>query len=162
MDGYVSEVPSQRAIYLRNHEAAAQAGYDLFRRTVSNHRRKPYADDLRDLAAEAREDLNSLRAVLKQEGVQPDPLLAVTLRLGERVGRLKPNGYLLRRAPLSDLVEIEGLLDVVQVKSAGWEALAAAGVDAVDLPALIARAARQRDRLATIHRAVAADALQAD
>jgi hypothetical protein len=27
-------MPSSRAIYLRNHEAAAQAGHDPFRRTV--------------------------------------------------------------------------------------------------------------------------------
>jgi hypothetical protein len=50
-------VPSPLAVYLRNHAAAAQAGGDLFRRTVSNHRRKPYAEELRQLAAGAREDL---------------------------------------------------------------------------------------------------------
>jgi hypothetical protein len=155
-------VPSQLAIYLRDHEAAAQAAYDLFRRTVSNQRRKPYADDLRDLAAEARQDLGSLRAVMKQLGVSPDPLLAGALRLGERVGRLKPNGHLIRRAPLSDLVEIEGLLLAVDASAAAWEALAAAGVGAVDVAAQISRAARQRERLAAIHRSVAARVLSAE
>ena len=155
-------MPSQLAIYLRNHEAAAQAGYDLFRRTVANHRRKPYVNDLRELVAEAREDLASLRDLMQDLGVQPDPLLKMTLRLGERAGRLKPNGYLIRRAPLSDLVEIEGLLNAVHAKAAGWEALAAAGVETVDVSSLVKRAEGQRERLAQIHRTVAAEALNSD
>jgi hypothetical protein len=155
-------VPSQLAIYLRNHEAAAQAGYDLFRRTVTNHRRKQYVNDLRELVAEVREDLQSLRDLMQDLGVQPDPLLKVTLRIGERAGRLKPNGHLIRRAPLSDLVEIEGLLNAVHAKAAGWEALGAAGVNTVDVTALVGRAESQRERLAKIHRSVAAEALDGD
>ena len=158
-------MPNQLTIYLRNHEAAARAGQDLYRRTVANHRRKPYADDLRDLAAEARADLASLRRLMHELGVAPDRLLGLTLQLGERVGRLKPNGHLVRRAPLSDLVEIEGLLDATHVKAAGWSALVAAKVDdgqpGVDLAALAQRAEDQLQRLRVIHRTVAADSLHA-
>ena len=155
-------MPSQLAIYLRNHEAAASAAYDLWRRTLFSHRRKPYATELRELVAEAKEDLASLRRLMRELRVPPDPLLGATLRLGERAGRLKPNGHLIRRAPLSDLVEIEGLLNAVHAQAAGWEALAAAGVQAVDVQALITRAQSQRERLAAIHRTVAAEALNAD
>jgi hypothetical protein len=155
-------VPSQLAIYLRNHEAAATAGFDLFRRTVSSHRRKPYAYELRELMAEARDDLKTLRELMNHLKVPPDPVLGVTLRLGERAGRLKPNGRILRRAPLSDLVEVEGLLDAVHAKAAGWESLAAAGVQGIDAPRLIDRARSQAERLAAIHRSVAAEALNAD
>lgn len=161
--GYEGPVPLQLTVYLRNHEAAARAGQDLYRRTVSNHRRKPYVDELRDLATEARADLGALRQLMRQLGVSPDRLLGVTLQLGERVGRLKPNGHVLRRAPLSDLVEIEGLLDATHVKAAGWSALAAAKVDTgqpgLDLEALRQRAEDQLQRLRVIHRTVAADAL---
>ncbi len=52
---------SPLAIYLRNHEAAASAGYDLFRRASSNQRKKPYAAELTELAAEVRDDLGALR-----------------------------------------------------------------------------------------------------
>jgi hypothetical protein len=156
-------VPSSLAIYLRNHEAAAQAGNDLFRRTVSNHRRKPYAEELRQLAAEAREDLVALRQLMRRAKVQPDLLLGVALRVGERAGRLKPNGHLIRRAPLSDLVEIEGLLDAVHAKAAGWRALAAARVDdhgqLFEVAALAERAEDQLARLSSIHQTVASAVL---
>lgn len=153
---------SQLAIYLRNHEAAASAGYDLFRRTMSSHRRKPYATELRELVTEARKDLNTLRELMRSLQVPTDQVLGVTLRLGERAGRLKPNGHLIRRAPLSDLVEIEGLLNAVHAKAAGWEALAAAGISGVDVATLLTRARSQSERLAAIHRSVAAVSLNAD
>lgn len=150
-------------IYLRNHEAAARAGYDLFRRTSANQRKKPYAAELTELTAEVREDLRALRRMMREVGVRPDVVLGTALRVGERIGRLKPNGHLLTRAPLSDLIEIEGLLNAVRAKWAGWQALAAARSDGwgdtIDLEALIARADSQIQRLATLHRAAAADVL---
>ena len=69
----------------------------------------------------------------------------LALRAGERVGRLKPNGHLVRRAPLSDLVEVEAGLDAVHAKACGWQALRAApGLDAaVVLDDLMRRAEDQ-------------------
>ena len=151
-------------IYLRNHEAAARAGYDLFRRAATNQRRKPYAAELSALASEVREDLGALRRLMRERGISPDPVLGTALRLGERIGRLKPNGHLLSRAPLSDLIEVEGLLDAVRAKWAGWHALVAAGGDnwgdSVDLNELIARADRQIERLTALHRTAAVEVLQ--
>lgn len=151
-------------IYLRNHEAAAGAGYDLFRRTAANQRRKPYGAELAELATEVREDLRALRRLMRELGIRPDPVLGTALRLGERVGRLKPNGHLLTRAPLSDLIEVEGLLDAVRAKWAGWHALVAAGgdswSDSVNLDELVARADSQIERLITLHRSAAAEVLQ--
>lgn len=86
-------------------------------------------------------------------------VFGTAVRVAERVGRLKPNGRLLRRSPLTDLVEIEGLLGAVSAKATGWQALHAVEAPpwaaAVDLDELAARAASQLDRLRTIHRAVA-------
>lgn len=156
-------MPSPLTIYLRNHEAAARAGCDLFRRTAANQRHKPYADELRQLASEVEEDLNSLRDLMRRAGVRSDLLLGSALRLAERVGRLKPNGHLFRRAPLSDLIEIEGLLVALHAKAAGWRALAAAQQDhwsdSIGVEALIQRAEGQVDRLAAVHQSVAADVL---
>ena len=161
--GYGPSVPSPLTIYLRNHEAAARAGCDLFRRTAANQRHKPYADELRQLVTEVEEDLNSLRELMRRAGVRPNLLLGSALRLAERVGRLKPNGRLLRRAPLSDLIEIEGLHDAVHAKAAGWRALAGAQQDnwsdSIGVEVLIQRAKGQVDRLAAIHQSVAADVL---
>ena len=148
------------AIYLRNHEAAGQAGLDLFRRTAANQRDRPYAGELAALATEIDQDLESLRSIMRAAGVSPDRVLGLMLRLGERVGRLKPNGQLLGRAPLSDLIEIEGLLDAVRAKAAGWQALSCVPTPswgaAADTQSLYQRALDQAERLTAIHRQVAA------
>ena len=88
------------------------------------------------------------------------------MKAGERLARLKPNGRLLTRAPLSDLVEIEGLLDVVHAKWAGWHALLAAEgfssdrrIGDISLAELERRAGRQIDRLVSLHAEVSARVL---
>jgi PHD/YefM family antitoxin component YafN of YafNO toxin-antitoxin module len=148
------------AIYLRNHEAAGQAGRDLFRRTAANQRDRPYADELAELSTEVEQDLETLHAIMRAVRVSPDLVQGLALRLGERIGRLKPNGSLLRRAPLSDLIEIEGLLDAVRAKAAGWQALVQVPApdwsEAADTQVLYERALNQAERLAEIHRAAAA------
>ena len=156
-------MPTQLAIYLRNHEAAARAGYDLFRRASTSQRRRPYGAELSDLTGEVAEDLSSLRLVLRANGVQPDLVLGTALRIGERVGRLKPNGRILTRAPLSDLIEVEGLLNAVHAKGSGWHALKAAGPavqdGGLDFDLLFERAEDQRSRLSRLHATVAARVL---
>ena len=94
--------------------------------------------------------------------VDPNPLLGVALQVGERIGRLKPNGRVLRRSPLSDLIEVEALVDAVAAKRTGWHALAAVRLPADlddEVAQLITRADDQLDRLASIHAAVAATVL---
>jgi hypothetical protein len=85
-------------------------------------------------------------------------LLGTALRVGERIARFKPNGHLLQRSPLTPLIEVEGLLDAVRAKGAGWQALVAAGVqsDRVDIDELLRRAVSQTERLTAIHKTVAA------
>lgn len=149
-------------IYLQNHEAAARAGVDLCRRAAFNQRRQAYGPELKRLRRDIDEDRSRLRTIMTAVDAQPNPLMGVALQVGERIGRLKPNGRVLRRSPLSDLIEIEGLLDAVSAKRTGWHALAAA-----DLPAehadqvgqLIERADRQLELLGTIHARVARSVL---
>ena len=81
--------------------------------------------------------------------------------MGERVARLKPNGHLFRRSALSDLVEIEALVDAVNAKRTGWKALAAsaASIEKNQVAELISRADDQLERLRSIHAALAATVL---
>jgi hypothetical protein len=148
------------AIYLRNHEAAAQAGRDLFRRTAANQRDQPYATELAELTTEVEEDLETLHEIMRAARVSPDLLQGLALRLGERVGRLKPNGRLLGRAPLSDLIEVEALVVAVRAKAAGWQALSSVPAPdwggTADTQVLYERAVDQAERLNAIHRQVAA------
>lgn len=148
-------------IYLRNHEAAASAGTDLFARMSRSQADRPWGPGLVDVAVEVAEDLRTLRGLLRAWGVRPDAASGLALRAGERVGRLKPNGRVVRRSPLSDLVEVEAGLDAVHAKAAGWQALQAShALDApADLDELVRRADDQLARMRTIHATVAAAVL---
>lgn len=153
---------SPLAVYLRNHEAAARAGSALFARVARSHRGEAYATELDELRREIREDLSTLRGILRRVQVPLDLVLGTALLVGERVSRLKPNGRLVRRSPLTPLIEVEGLLDAVHAKAAGWWALDAAELEASvapELPSLIARADSQIERLRAIHASVAASVL---
>ena len=117
---------------------------------------------LEDLCVAIGDDRRRLLVIMKSVQVAPNPLLGVVLQVGERVGRLKPNGRVLRRAPLSDLIEIEALVDAVSAKRAGWCALAAASPRVPvtsQVAELITRADDQLDRLRSIHATVAARVL---
>ena len=150
-------------VLLRNHQAGGRAAVDLFRRAAKAQRKRPYAAQLAQLAAEAREDLDFNERVMGRLGVPPSPLQVTALRLGERIGRLKPNGHLLSRAPLSDVIELEGLIATVHVKVAGWQAAQVANrleeSELAEVERLITRARTQAERLTEMHRSAAAYAL---
>lgn len=149
-------------IYLQNHEAAARAGIDLCRRAAHNQRAQPHGPLLNDLADAIRGDRERLLLIMKSVHVAANPVLGIVLQVGERVGRLKPNGHVLRRAPLSDLIEIEALIDAINAKRAGWYALGAASLEvpvASQVAELIARADDQLGMLRPVHETVAARVL---
>jgi hypothetical protein len=68
--------------------------------------------------------------------------------LGEKAGRLKPNGRLLSRSPLSSVVELEAVRLGVQGKHAAWSLLRRLAerdrrLDAARLDRLLEQADRQ-------------------
>ena len=72
--------------------------------------------------------------------------------MGEKAARLKLNGHLLARSPLSGLEELEMLRLGVEGKAAGWRTLRVLAetdkrLDPDRLDELIARARRQADLL---------------
>lgn len=154
---------SELTIYLQNHEAAARAGVGLFRRAARGQRRRAWGPELATLSEEVSADLRQLQTLMKTCKITANPLLGLALSAGEILGRAKPNGRLIRRAPLSDLFEVEALLDAVHAKQRGWTALLEVDTDlspnGVDLTELHARAEQQQQRLDRIHRRVAADVL---
>jgi len=82
----------------------------------------------------------------------------------EKAVRFKPNGRVLGRSPLSDLIEREGLLLGVQGKAAGFRALRRladtdARLQATDLDELIERAEQQADTLEQLRISTAARVL---
>jgi len=79
-------------------------------------------------------------------------------------GACKPNGDLLRRTPLTDLVELEAMRDAVAGKIAGWRALLAVadaheGLDQHELHVFVEQGEEQHRRLSDAHAVVAAEVL---
>ncbi|MFC7431666.1 MULTISPECIES: hypothetical protein [unclassified Agrococcus] len=145
------------AVYLRDHEMGAQAGMRGFARAASSQRSRPWGRDLAHLAVQVREDLRTEQRILRRLRVRRNHLAAPAAALGERLGRLKGNGAVLRRSPTTDLVELEGLLMMVHGKRAGWRSLeTAGGVPGFDMGALVARADAQTRRLQAMHDQAAA------
>src|SRR3546814_20785461 len=56
-------------------------------------------------------------------GANPSMVATVGARAGELVARLKPNGRIVRRSPLTDVLALEALRTAVHGKQSGWELL---------------------------------------
>ncbi|TMR29379.1 hypothetical protein, partial [Actinomadura geliboluensis] len=110
-------------IYLNDHLAAAAGGVGLARRFAQSHRDSEDAERFRRLADDIAADRGALLAILKSLGLPARRYKSLAVWTAEKAGRLKLNGGLLRRSPLSDVVELEALVLAVQGKSAGWQTL---------------------------------------
>ncbi|MDX8028703.1 SRPBCC family protein [Lentzea sp. BCCO 10_0856] len=132
------------SIYLNDHLAGAMAGTELARRISRTH------PELRILADDIEADRKELLDVMTEVGVEQRPHKVAIGWLTEKAGRLKFNGRLLGRSPLSDVLELETLRIGIEGKSAMWRALQALGaVDAERLERLLQRAAGQAELVET-------------
>ena len=111
------------AIYLRDHHAAGVAGARVAERVATTVGRDSGNDDLRRVASEIRQDLVVLEGIMSRLAVEPDRVKDTFSRIAERLGRMKLNGRLLRRSPLSDLLELETLVVGITGKQALWVSL---------------------------------------
>lgn len=150
--------------YLNDHLAGATAGRDLFRRAARSHQGDDLGGQLADLAREVDEDRDALIDTMTTLGIRRNPAAVLLGATAERVGRLKPNGFVIRRSPLSDVVELEGMRLAVAAKLAGWEMLLAVAADdtRLDRTALedsVRRANDQLERVRSLHLRVAAERL---
>ncbi len=139
-------------IYLNDHLAGATAGVELARRVAGTRLGLPGESVLPQLATEIAADRDALLDMMTALQV---PVRGYKVRAGwiaEKAGRLKLNGYLLGRSPLSNLEELEMMRLGVEGKAAGWRTLrtlaeADERLDPGELDELISRAGRQADLL---------------
>ncbi|MFD0354036.1 hypothetical protein ACFVHW_09835 [Streptomyces sp. NPDC127110] len=147
--------PELLGIYLNDHLTGASAGTELLRRAARSHRDTALGPPLAALAREVAEDRESLRAVMAGLGVPESRGRAALGRLAEKAGRLKLNGRLFTRSPLSDVLELEAMRLGVEGKACMWRTLQAladrgARVDGARLHELVLRAERQIRILETL------------
>jgi hypothetical protein len=141
-------------IYLNDHLAGAMLGVDRARMLAdAEAERDPaLADAVRPIADEIAEDRAELLKIMRRLEVPVRRYKIVAGRLAERAGRLKTNGRLISRSPLSPMLELELLRIGVEGKAAGWRTLrrladADPRLDAGQLDNLLERAHRQLDTL---------------
>jgi hypothetical protein len=141
------------AIYLNDHLAGATGGVELAHRLAHEHDNP----DLAGLARDIQEDRDSLQRIMTALGVQQDHIKVAAGWLGEKLGRLKPNGRLFSRSPLSYVIELEAMRLGVDGKAAGWQTLHRLAehdsrLDTAHLSDLLARAEAQKETLERLRR----------
>ncbi|HEV2778462.1 MAG TPA: hypothetical protein VGX25_03595 [Actinophytocola sp.] len=149
-------------IYLNDHLAGAIVGTDLAKRLAAAERDRPGGQALARLADEIDEDQAALRDMMAALGVPVRRYKTVAAWAAEKLSRLKPNGRLLARSPLSAVLELEALRLGVEGKAAGWRTLRARAerdprLDPDRLGELIDRAHRQIDELERLRVRTAAE-----
>jgi hypothetical protein len=152
-------------VYLNDHLAGATTGVELARRmTASASPGSETATALSTLAAEIAQDRAALIKIMGALGIPVRGYKVFAAWAAEKAGRVKLNGHVLTRSPLSGLEETEVLLLGVEGKAAVWRTLRSlAGrdsrLDAGRLDDLLARAKRQSGTLETLRIGIAEQVL---
>jgi hypothetical protein len=147
-------------IYLNDHLAGATAGTEVARRAAGSQRRSTDGEALQRLADEIAEDRTVLIEIMGTLGIPVRHYKVYAGWAAEKVGRLKLNGRIRGRSPLSDLVELESLRLGVEGKGAMWRVLRILAdtehrLDPRRLDGLLKRAEAQARKLGELHQAVA-------
>jgi hypothetical protein len=149
------------SIYLNDHLAGATVGIQLARRLRESNRDEPsFGEPLAEVCAEIETDRATLTETMQRLGIRRGSVKPAAAWLGEKLGRLKPNGQLTGYSPLSRVVELELLLIGITGKLRMWQTVdQSRGEDvAIDFARLAERAERQRSRVAELHGAAVAAA----
>jgi hypothetical protein len=154
-------------IYLNDHLAGATAGAELASRVAGENRGRPGGEPLRGLAGEIAEDRAALLDLMATLKVPVRHYKVWLGWLGEKAGRLKPNGRILTRSPLSRVIGLEMMRLGIEGKASLWRALRAraetdARLDTTRLDELLDRARRQSDMVEKIRAWAAAEAFGGD
>jgi hypothetical protein len=150
------------AIYLNDHLAGSTTAIELIGRAKGEHEGTELGTFLTGLGREIEADRDTLKATMAEHGVAIQRPKLVAAWVAEKAGRLKFNGHLLRRSPLTPFVELETLAVGIHGKLLLWRALQAAGWESAagsPLGDLIARAERQHDAVERHRREAGGSAL---
>ena len=135
-------------IYLNDHLAAATGGAERARYMARSASGTDLGTALEPYAEELAEDRAALIGLMERLDVPVRSYKVRAGRLAERLGRLKGNGRIVRRSPLSSLVELEALRLDAEGRAALWQTLR----DPDLLDHLLERARHQQGALEELRR----------
>lgn len=170
-DGTTEQVPPSVThdlleLYLSDHLTGATAGVNRIERMAADYVDTPVYAELAAVADAIRADRELLRTVIADLGLARKPHRQAIAWVGERVGRLKLNGRVLDRSPMTMLLEAELMRSAVNGKLGGWETLREhapdLGLDPQVFDSLIAASHEQLEALEKIHAYARARALRDD
>jgi hypothetical protein len=135
--------------YLNDHLAGSTVGVERARSARDANQGTEFAAPLARVCEEIEGDRDSLLAIIDELGIGRSKVKPALGWIGERVGRLKPNGQLRGYSPLGRVIDLELLVLGISGKLRLWAVLGEVldGESSADLPALIARAEGQRSTI---------------
>ncbi len=110
-------------VYINDHLTGSTGGLALARRAASNSTDPERTGMWNKLASELDEEREILKRVRNRIGASPNLPKYLLAWAGEKAGRLKLNGFLVRKSDLGQMLELEMLLLGVTGKLALWRAL---------------------------------------
>ena len=141
--------------YLSDHLTGATAGAERIERMAADFVDTPVFAALSELVAEIRGEHLYVQHLIGQLGLRRRRLAEAVSWAGERVGRLKSNGSLLKRSPMTLVLEAELMRSAVIGKLGMWQTLEdnaeALGLDAEHFREFAQNAEHQREVLDTVH-----------
>ncbi len=117
------------AIHLNDHLAIALATREVAKRMASQYAGSDLGDLARGLLPRLEEDLRAIDDVIASAGLTRNRFKPALAWGAEKAGRLKLNGHLTGRSPLSPLVELDGLSLGIEASVLLWRNLAAVATE---------------------------------
>jgi hypothetical protein len=140
-------------IYLRDHHALLIALGELARRMSGSTRAEEHRAFAFEIAEVTADDRACLESFLRRLGSRPSRTRQSAVWTAEKFGRLKLNGRVVRRSPLSAVTELEGCRLLLESNRALWVGLGRLG------PADAGERARRAERLLETAERLRLDAL---
>lgn len=142
-------------LYLSDHLTGATAGANRIARMAADFVDTPVYAQLGELADQIRAERDFLEQLINDLGLQRKPYRQAVAWVGERVGRLKNNGLIVERSPMTMLLETELMRGAIAAKLGGWQSLrehaGVLGLDEEVFDELIEAASQQLGRLDEVH-----------
>ncbi|GAA1625357.1 NAD-dependent epimerase/dehydratase family protein [Georgenia ruanii] len=153
-------------LYLSDHLTGATGGADRIQHMAHAYADTAMGPDLAALADEITAAREALRAIIEALDLRQRPYRQAAAWVAERVGRLKLNGRVLTRSPLTPLLELELMRGAVNGQAGLWETLAELAPD-LGLPPerfeeLVERSKGFSPRLERLHELARGEAFRAE
>ena len=142
-------------LYLSDHLSGATAGVARSERMAEAYADTPVAAELARFSTALRRERKVLRGLMDELGVRERPHRQAAAWLLERAGRLKLNGRVVHRSPMTMVMEAELMRAAVLGKLGGWQTLEELapdlGLQPATFAALAADARSQIEDLSRVH-----------